>query len=59
MSERSSDTTDLHARLIAKQSTDELRRKQRKAAQRGIWTQEDIDLGERVGSERAEAVKWE
>lgn len=52
-------TADVHGRLIAKQPTDELRRKQRKAVQRGIWTQEDIDLAEREGKEMSEALKWD
>lgn len=44
-------TPDTHNRLIAKQSTSELRRKQQKARQKGLWTQEDIDLADREAGE--------
>lgn len=42
---------DLHARLIARQTTDELTRKQKKALRRAYWTQEDFDLAERTAAE--------
>ena len=48
-----------HDRLVVRQTTDELRRKQIKAAQPGIWTQEDIDLGKRLGKEIAEKLQWD
>ena len=48
-----------HERLVVRQTTDELRRKQIKAAQPGIWTQEDIDLGKRLGKEIAEKLQWD
>lgn len=50
----------LRERLIARQSTDELRRKACLAARRQrIWTQEEIDLAERLGRERAALIKWD
>lgn len=48
-----------HDRLVAKQTTEELRRKQAKALRLGIWAQEDIDLGERLGKEMAEKLQWD
>ncbi len=41
----------LHDRLVDKQSTDELRRKQRVARRKGFWTIEDIDLAHREARE--------
>jgi len=48
----------VHERLIERQSTDELARKQAKARQRGIWTQEDIDLARRRAEELMEILRW-
>jgi len=39
----------LHARLVAQQNPDELRRKMFKAMRRGLWTQEDLDYAEAAG----------
>jgi hypothetical protein len=47
-------TADLHARLVARQTTAELQRKARKAGRLSrIWTQEEIDLFERGKTIRA------
>lgn len=51
--------TDLHERLVAKQSTEELKRKAEKARERAnIWTQEELDYAKRRGQEIAESIKW-
>ena len=42
---------ELHKRLIAKQSLEELKRKAYKADQKGIWTQEWIDYADREAEE--------
>jgi len=49
--------TKLHERLVALQSTDELRRKREKAWRKGIWTQEDIDYADRAGGELYEKFR--
>lgn len=48
---------NLHAALVAKQSTAELARKQAKAACRGIWTREDLDLARRKADELSAALE--
>ena len=51
--------TDLHERLIAKQPTDELKRKAGKSRERAnIWTQEELDYAARRGEELARSLKW-
>ena len=40
-------SSDLHKRLVALQSTGELRRKAHKSRRRGVWTQEENDYGSR------------
>ena len=54
------ETTDLHARLIAQQSSAELARKALKAAQRArLWTREEIDAAERRAQEIRERLQWD
>lgn len=48
----------LHERLIQRQSKAELERKQRKAARRGIWTQEDMDLADVEADELWRSIHW-
>ena len=50
---------ELHERLVALQPDEELRRKAEKARQRGIWTQEDIDLANREAKRLLEWLRWE
>lgn len=48
-------TSSLHDVLIAKQSSQELERKMKRAKRRSLWTQEDIDYGFRWADE---FLKW-
>ncbi len=49
---------DLHKRLVALQSTEELRRKAERARGK-LWSQEELDYAERRGEEIAKALIWE
>ena len=49
----------VHDRLIARQPTDELRRKQIKARRRSIWTQEDVDRANREADEICSKLRFE
>ena len=50
----------LRARLLARQSTADLKRKAQFASRRQrIWTQEEIDLARRRASENRGKIKWE
>lgn len=49
----------LHERLVALQSTENLRRKSVKARRKGFFTVEDIDYARRWAKELGEQIKWE
>ncbi len=53
--------TDLHKRLVDRQSTKELRRKSEKAASRKckLWTQEELDYIDRCASEISKELKFD
>ena len=53
--------SSLHERLVALQSTEELKRKADKAAQlkAKLWTQEELDYCDRQGLELALAMGWD
>lgn len=46
----------LHERLVATQTTNELKRKCNKAKQKGLWTQEEIDYIKRTALELYNSV---
>ncbi len=49
----------VHARLVALQTTEELRRKAELSKERARrWTQEEIDLAWRLADELHSALKW-
>jgi hypothetical protein len=50
---------NIHDRLVAKQTTEELARKQRKARRRAFLTPEDIDLSERQAFELMGRLLWD
>lgn len=49
---------DLHERLIALQTKEELERKQRKAQRAGWWTVEDLDLAKRNALMIGKRIGW-
>ncbi len=54
-----SENTELHSKLIDKQSTEELDRKRDIACRKKqkIWTQEDLDAAKRYANEVMEVLK--
>lgn len=49
----------VHDRLVERMTTDDLRRKADLSRTRARqWTQEEIDLSIRLGSERADKIQW-
>lgn len=48
---------ELHARLIARQTTAELERKAKKARPKGYWSQEEVDMSYRMADEWREIMR--
>ena len=52
--------SDLHKRLVASQTTEELKRKADKAYERKgkLWTREELDYCERRAEELSKVLNW-